>query len=182
MATQPFLSFLTPTYRRPARLAACIASVQAQTVPHLVEQVVVPDFVGVGVGGMFASIPRYAAALHGQYVHILCDDDVLADPAVVEDLQRAAMAHGFPPVMIAKARKGGSVWPTTLSGPPMCGAIDLACVFTRADIWQDAVAAYEPCYEGDYHHVRALWDAGHAFTYLDRLCVIGDVSRGAADA
>jgi hypothetical protein len=57
----PFLTFYTPSYRRPHGLAKCLASVQMQTIVSEIEQIVIPDHVGLGVGGMFAQVSRYAS-------------------------------------------------------------------------------------------------------------------------
>ena len=61
----PFISFYTPTYRRPEGLAACLASVGRQTVVDEIEQVVIPDHLGRGIGGMYGELPKYVDALHG---------------------------------------------------------------------------------------------------------------------
>ena len=87
LLVSPFISFYTPTYRRPKQLSACLASVSAQRgiEPGTIEQVVIADHVGVGIDGMYARVASYAEALHGIYVHFLSDDDVLAGPHVVAD-------------------------------------------------------------------------------------------------
>jgi hypothetical protein len=178
MQPQPFLSFYTPTYRRPAGLAACLASVGQQTLAAEIEQVVIPDHVGIGIAGMYQRVPHYAPAVHGRYVHVLADDDVLAGPTVVAELKAYAEAMLFPAVIICKAQKGGQVWPSRMSGPPLMGQIDLGCVIVRGDVWKHFAGCYGLRYEGDYDHVLALWQAGVAFTFWDRVFMIGAVSHG----
>jgi hypothetical protein len=90
---QPFITFYTPTYKRPQALARCLASVASQTVVGEIEQIVIPDHVGVGIHGMYARVPQYASAVHGEYVMFLCDDDVLADATVVETVKTFAGRH-----------------------------------------------------------------------------------------
>lgn len=177
----PFISFYTPSYKRPQQLARCLASVSAQTMASEIEQIVIPDHVGIGIDGMYRQLPIYAPTLRGRYVHFLADDDVLSSPAAVEALEDFAMARDCPPVIICKVEKGGSVYPCPLEGQPVMGAIDLGCVITRNDIWQQHVYDYQPCYEGDFWHVDALWRAGYPFAFWDYLFMRGAVNRGAPE-
>lgn len=179
----PFLSFFTPTYRRPMALAKCLASVGAQTLASEIEQIVVPDHVGVGiVDGLYGRIPIYADALHGQYVHILCDDDVLASPVVVQQVQDFAVAEGFPPVIVVRVRKGTMELPSAPIKPPTIGTIDLACFILRADVFRMHANDYGKRYEGDFDHAAALDRAGWPFAFCDFLFVVGAQSRGVAEA
>lgn len=179
--SRPFLTFYTPTFRRPLALRACMASVHAQTAAHDIEHLIVPDLVGRGVGGMFTQIPQYADAVHGEYVHILADDDTLAAPDVVAAVREFAIRHRYPPVIVAKADKGGSVWPSGQPWPPICGAFDLGCTITRADVWRAHVTAYGDTYEGDYHFAASVAAAGHQAEYLPMLFLRGGVMRGAPE-
>lgn len=174
----PFLTLYTPTYRRPKGLAACLASVQAQTAVSEIEHLVIPDHVGVGIEGMYARVPDYVDAVHGEYVHLLADDDVLAGPDVVARVKAFAEDRGFPPVILVKALKGalelpfGSIW------PPVCSHIDLGCIITRADVWKRHAGDYGKVYEGDYLFAKALFDAGHRAEFLPMRFLVGAVSRG----
>lgn len=177
---QPFLTFLTPTYRRPQQLAACLASVSAQTAVRAIEQIVLPDHVGLGiVEGLYGRLPHYVDAVHGRYVHVLADDDVLASPAVVEAVQAFAQTHKDPPAIVVRAQKGPMVLPSAGLDPPQCGAFDMGCLIQRADIFRQFVGRY--CtgrYEGDYDHALALWQAGIPFAVLDLLFVVGRQGYG----
>ncbi len=176
--TEPFLTIYTPTFRRPQGLARCLASVASQTAVADIEQIVIPDHLGVGVGGMFARIPQYAAAVHGRYVHILADDDVLAAPTVVAHVQAFADVHGQPPIILVGTKKGPNEWPHGSPWPPRCGAIDLGCVITRADVWKQHAGDYGHRYEGDFDHMHAMWAAGHQAVWCDLLFSIGGVNHG----
>jgi hypothetical protein len=179
---QPFLTLYTPTYRRPIALAKCLASVAAQSAVSEIEQIVIADHVGVGIDGMYQRIPQYVEAVHGQYVHLLADDDVLAGPQAVAQLKARAEAEGFPPVLIVSAIKGFLTLPLDDHGPPVCGRIDLGCLVVRQDVWKQHVGDYGKRYEGDFDMAHALWDAGHQFVYArDITFLIGAVSRGAAE-
>lgn len=178
---QPAITFYTPTYRRPEALARCLASVQAQTdVAHL-EHLVLPDHVGRGVEkGLFGRIPWYASACRGQYVHILGDDDALADPQVVADFRRF-IAREQPPVIVWTIDKNGKVFPKDHSGPPVLFRVDLGSYVLRRDVWLRHAHEYGDRYAGDFDHARALWEAGYPVTYFDRLCVVGGRGKGRAE-
>lgn len=176
----PFLSFYTPTYRRPKALAACLASVQAQTIVDRLEQIVVVDHVGIGVGGMFQRVPNHAGALTGRYVHLLADDDVLAGPDVCAAVEAAAVND--PPLILVRAKKGDLELPIGAAWPPVCGRIDLGCLITRRDIWLQHLLAYGSRYEGDFDFASALFYAGHQPLVLDLRFLTGGVMRGQPEA
>jgi hypothetical protein len=178
----PFLTLYTPTYRRPRQLARCLDSVREQTAVAAVEQLVIPDHLGIGVGGMFARVQAYVGAVHGRYVHVLCDDDVLASPTVVAEVQAFAEAYGHPPVILVGAEKGGRRWPAGEPWPPRCGLIDLGCVITRTDVWKQHARDYAASYEGDYWFMRALYEAGHPAVFCNLLFSVGAVSHGVPEA
>lgn len=178
----PFLTLYTPTYRRPQGLARNLASVQAQTAVADIEQIVIPDHVGIGIGGMFSRVPYYADAVHGRYVAFLCDDDVLAGPEVVERLKAVAQAEGYPPLLVVQTAKNGAVYPTHPFWPPRLGQIDLNCLIVRSDIWRRHVRAYGNRYEGDYDFAYALAVDRVYAAPVELLFSMGAVSRGAAEA
>ncbi|HEX2043936.1 MAG TPA: glycosyltransferase [Acidimicrobiales bacterium] len=110
---------LVPTYRRPAALAATLATVAAQTVPRL--RVVVSDQTEDGTGGVGAEaravlrllaarghevevhrhLPRRGLAEHRAFLlstarapyALFLDDDVLVEPDLVERLLGAMAGH-----------------------------------------------------------------------------------------
>jgi hypothetical protein len=180
----PFLTLYTPTYKRPQQLARCLASVGAQTAADDVEQIVIVDHVGRGIGGMYAQVPAYVDAVHGRYVHVLADDDVLASPTVVEQVRTFADTSGFPPLILVTARKGGQDWPTDPPWPPQEGHIDLGCAIVRADWWRRLAGsgAYGPRYAGDFDFVQALYLAGVPAVYCPVLFLVGAVSHGVPEA
>lgn len=178
----PFLTLYTPTYKRPEGLARCLASVATQTIVADIEQLVIPDHVGVGIEGMYARVPDYASAVHGDYVMFLCDDDVLASPTVIEEVKSVTEAYGRPPVLIVKTQKAGMVWPQGDPWPPRQGAIDLNCAIVRRDVWQAHAHQYGRRYEGDFDFMHALYRAGHNAVWCPVLVSRGGVSHGEAEA
>jgi hypothetical protein len=182
VSEQPFITFYTPTYRRPQALARCLASVAGQTVVDAIEHIVIPDHVGLGVGGMYKRVARYAKAVHGRYVHLLADDDILVSPTVVEELRQFTRANDDPEMVIVKSQKD-RVYPFGQPWPPVCGLIDLGCLVARLDVWQRHAQAYghPGRYEGDFDFANAVLAAGHHAEFCDVLFVAGAVSRGAEE-
>lgn len=191
MTDNPFITFVTPTYRRPQGLARCMASVEAQTAVGQIEHLILPDYVGRGIAGMYVGLREYANHPRGRYVHFLADDDVLASPDAVEKLMETyAMGRDSgihtepgidPPAIIVKAEKGGKTWPQPLVGEPKMGSFDLGCMVVRRDIWSRLVAegAYRPCYEGDYWFAATLWQvSGRHWWYSELVLSRGAVSHG----
>lgn len=177
----PFITFFTPHFRRPRYLAACLASVAAQTAVREIEHLVWVDHVGRGVGGMFTQVPFYREAVHGEYVHLLADDDVLASPTVVATVRDFARAHDMSPLIIVRVDKEGQELPIGTPWPPQLSHIDLGCLIARRDVWQAHCEAYGGVYEGDYHFARAVCDAGHTAAFCNVLFLEGAVLKGAAE-
>jgi hypothetical protein len=175
---QPFLSIYTPTYKRPQQLARCMASVGAQTLVHEIEHLIVPDYVGLGIGGMYQRVPSIAPAVRGRYVHFMADDDVLASPQVVEIVKHAAEQNNYPAMLLVRVIKGGLHLPVGQPWPPVCGQIDLGCFITRADVWKAHAHCYGNRYEGDFDFADAVARSGFGAVFVDVLFLVGGVSHG----
>ena len=176
----PFVTLYTNTFRRPTALAKCFESVGRQTAVEEIEHVVIPDHVGHGVApALYGRLPWYADALRGQYINLLCDDDVLAADDVVAKVKQFAEGRQYPPVIVTRVIKGAQTLPTCdPEGPPVCGSVDLTSYLVRRDIWQKHVPDYGVRYEGDFDHATALYQAGHPFTFCPVLWAIGGASNG----
>ena len=59
------MSVYTPTFRRPAALAHCVASIQAQTIAC--QHVIIPDEVGIGIDGVYADVVNHADKVAEKY-------------------------------------------------------------------------------------------------------------------
>jgi hypothetical protein len=176
----PFLTLYTPTFRRPQALAQCLESVGRQTAADDLEHLVIPDHVGYGlVAGLYGRMPRYAAAVRGRYVNILCDDDVLASETVVASVRAFADSWHSPEVIIVRVVKGATALPACDPlKEPVCGAVDLTSYIVRGDIWQRHVKDYGLRYEGDFDHALALYRAGYTTAFCDVLWAVGGQSHG----
>lgn len=179
----PFLTIYTPTLR-PKNLLACMSSVKAQTLAGAIQHLIVPDYLGVGIVEAFYRWPAlYAPVVRGQYVVLMGDDDVLAADTAVEQLAHLAKSYDYPDVLIVSAEKGhlGRL-PYASNGPPVCGQIDLNCVVTRRDVWLQHVHDYGHRYEGDFDHIKAMWDTGRRIVWTQETVALllstGAVSKG----
>ena len=163
-----FLSIYTPTYKRPRLLARCVMSVENQTAWEEIQHVVWRDEVGVGIAGMFAEIPRHVDELVGRYVYVLQDDDWLAAPDVVEELQRFvdALAEA-PAVVMVKNRKGPHTYPEDWGARPAWAHVDLGNYVVRRDVFAAHAGDFGKRYEGDFDFIDLLWRTGWRFAWCD---------------
>lgn len=164
----PFLTFYTPTYKRPKLLADCIASVQAQSDQDY-EHLIIPDFVGIGIAGVFGAVPEHTDDIMGKYVYFLQDDDVIVDEDFVKGLKEFTLFCNYPPVIIARNIKGRMNLPTLWRSEPIKGTIDLGSYIIRADIFKMHADKFGHRYEGDYDFIHHLWDVGLQFEWWDNL-------------
>jgi glycosyltransferase involved in cell wall biosynthesis len=161
-----FMTFYTPTYKRPTFLILCRQSVQMQTCRDFQHMVIVDDC-GIGVDGMFRDIRRHVDQIRGRYVFILADDDRLIDPEGLERVQQFATEHDYPPVIIVKNYKWGDVFPKLWEQEPQLGMIDTGNFIIRADVFRDNADKFGERYEGDYDFISHLWRAGYPFFWFD---------------
>lgn len=162
----PLLTIYTPTYKRPTYLEKCKQSVLRQTLATLVQHLIIPDEVGVGIGGMFAAIQEHTAEIKGDYVYVLQDDDYLAGGDVVEQLFYW-MGQGEPEVIMVKNIKGGYIFPLHWRDEPRYRQVDLGNFIVRRDVFTENVGQFTPDYGGDYHFIHHLWEEKYKFSWLN---------------
>lgn len=173
---KPFLSIYLPTYKRPVMLAKCIESILKQNDQDL-EVVLVRDDIGIGIDGMYGDIPNHLDEVHGQFVFVLSDDNLITDADFVSGL-KAIVAEHQPDVVVFK-NQVASVQPDRWDCAPELGHIDLSCFAVKADIWKANADKWGKCYEGDYHFIRSLWDQGFDFYWWDAMPIRAmQISRG----
>lgn len=163
-----FLTLYTPTYKRPRLLERCVESVCVQTCKDF-EQIIVRDEVGIGIAGMFREIGEHLREMHGKYVYILQDDDVLSDPEAVGELKAFAVENKYPQVIMVRNVKRGRLLPTYWKQAPQLGHVDLGSYVVRKDIFVKNVYRFGPRYEGDFDFISELWNQGYGFAWHDRL-------------
>ena len=178
---RPFLTIFTCTYQRPKGLEACLRSVARQTLAHEIEHIVLPDHVGVAPNdAVYGRLPKYVDAVHGEYVHVLGDDDVLADDRVVERLKQFAERNGNPDVIVLKCKKGDQVYPK--SDLFREGDIDLCNFVVDADMWKACMERYGEHYKCDFGFYSELCDYVEGFDRFDCLFAQGAVGGGRPEA
>ena len=178
---RPFITFLTNTFRRPQGLAACMSSVCRQTAVEHVEQIVLPDHLGHSpADAVYGRMPWYATAARGEYVHVLGDDDELADEKVVAALMKFAQKHDYPPVIVVRCKKGPDEFPKCgLAGQPQEGDVDLCSYVMRRDVFVGHACSYGRNYKCDWDGYLALKErTGDRLMPLDLLFVVGKQGGG----
>lgn len=158
-------------------LERCQASVAAQVGCGEIQHVIVEDHVGIGIAGMFAAIEWNAGILDGEWVYVLQDDDELAGPWVVRELEKfltaeavtTAVTTGACDVVMVKNRKRGNVYPTFWRVGPELGYVDLGSYVVRREVFVRHAGDFGKRYAGDFDFIRRLWDAGYEFGWCDVL-------------
>lgn len=174
----PALTLLTYTYKRPLALSRCKQSVCAQTCQD-VQHLIIEDSIGLGVGGMYADLPKHVCEISGDWVYYLQDDDRLAHEEVVSDFTAYLQKlDSVPDVVIVRNEKGGHIFPVRWYAAPEMGFIDLGNFIVRRDVFTANANFFGHRYEGDYDFIRTLWDRGYKFEWYDRVFSICQISRG----
>jgi glycosyltransferase involved in cell wall biosynthesis len=179
----PFLEIVTRTYKRPQMLAANQASLAAQTCGDWVQTLLV-DEVGRGCGWANAQLGQYAAHLVGEYVWVLDDDDVCAEPSLVEELA-AIVQLAAPDVIVMKMDHGplgvlpdGKHWRKR----PVRGRIGVSACVIRRELFQLYAWAWKEAYDGDFDFINAVFDAKPVVFWLDLIASrVQRISRGAPE-
>ena len=164
-----FLTLYTPTYRRPTYLERCKASVRTQTCQD-VQHLIIDDTEGNGIPAMFADVANYHDKIDGEYVMFLCDDDMLFDNDVVQDVYGVLQSTPQTDVLLVKMEVDGRVYPGDFRAGacPVCGDIAIGCWIVRREVWLNH--RYGERYEGDYDFIRSVFNARKWYmTWYDRV-------------
>jgi len=130
---------------------------------------------------MFLDIRNHVDMIHGDYVLVLSDDNVLIDPDVFGDLKTFVEENDRPDVVIWCGVLPGQYVPTqsTWKRRPELNHIDLSCYVVARNIWINHAQDWLGEYAADYYFIAMLWDLGYRFTWFDRLAYRAIVvSRG----
>ena len=164
--TPPMLSVYTPTYRRPFLLELCKASVANQSVR--VEHVIIEDTVGLGIGGMYGAIREHVGEVHGEYVMVLSDDNILVDGRFAERLEKIAVDHLYPDVILFRGQIEQTLQPAAWACEPEITKIDLSCFAVQREVWVENADKWGQHYCGDFDFIHALWQE-YEFCWWDHL-------------
>ena len=173
---KPFVSIITPCYKRPMALARNRASVAAQQRTDI-EQILVIDDVGRGWAWVARELARATQYASGQYIVCLDDDDELAGPDVIDSLDKAlGCLEMLPEVIVTLCEieysSGQRVTvpePDYWGKPPVKGHISGQCVVLRRDIRMQHLADFAADDDGmviDYPWMRAVFGSHDRVVWL----------------
>lgn len=176
-----FLQVITRTFgQRPALLAENRASLAALEDADW-EQTLVVDEVGRGCAWANANLTTIPAA--GDYVWVLDDDDVCADPALLAHLK----GYSGTPVIVCRAthaRFGVLPHDRHWGRAPALGDCGWSNLFVRGDVWEAQRGYLARCdvYEGDYRFAAHLWAVVQPWAWCDIVAAhYPRVSAGASE-
>jgi len=129
-------------------------------------QTVVRDDIGRGVAWANANLATVAA--QGDYVWILDDDDLCANPDLLGALKPLL---GAPVIAVRATHAVFRLLPHDRhwGGPPVLGDCTWSNYFVRGDVWEEHRSYLAQCdvYEGDYRFAAHLWEAVGPFALCD---------------
>ena len=171
-----FLSVYTATHKRPQLLGRCMASVLGQSMAC--EHVVVHDFVGLGVEGMYGDIENHADQCHGEYVLMLNDDDYLLGQDAIFDLWTKNHGSGAE-VLVFQGDLLGETYPRVWEEKPSIGDIAICNYAMRNDIWRKHATHWKRSYEADYWMFELFWELRYRFNWIPQMVFkVDQVGRG----
>ena len=179
MGTIPFLSILTPTYKRPKMLEVCRQSIE-NLADGDYQHLVMVDETGIGVGGQYMQYKHVSHHLIGEYIMVLCDDDMLIDCDMIADL-KDIVSECSPDVIMVKWQYGDRVLPDggVWENAPREGHIGLSNWIVRGDLWRAMAHAYGNRYAGDFDFIASIWAGVKDRIYWhDKIVVATQNGRG----
>lgn len=178
----PFLEVVTRCYKRPAMLAANVASLQAQTCDRWKQTLLVDD-VGRGVAWANGNLAGFVPT--GHYVWLLDDDDLCIRETLVAELFE--IVPWFNPDVIMLRMDHGELGVLPDDGiwgqGPALGRIGNAAYVVRREIWLNHAAAWERAtYDGDFYFIEAIFrDAPRVYWHDVIASRVQRISRGRAE-
>lgn len=157
-----FLEIVTRTYKRPALLAANMASVAA--LGGDIRHTLLCDEIGIGVAAANAQLAQFEPV--ARYVWVLDDDDVCSYDNLLIDLKYLAWLHNSPPAIIMRMDHGRElgILPDTRSWrqAPREAGIGCSAIVTRRDVWMRHRQAWATGrYASDFDFINAVWASWH---------------------
>ena len=175
------LSIITRCYKRPIGLRRNRLSVRLQTLQDY-EQIFLVDKEGQGINAADARMAAEAPTLiHGDYVYILDDDDLLIDNQFIDHIHDIAQAHD-PDIIMVKSDNGYlGILPSaaTWKREPQPGRVSVLNYVVRSEIWKRRAAAFatHPTDAGDAMFIVELFKHDYKVHWLDAIVAMtGPVS------
>lgn len=160
--TPPLLTVVTRHLpHRSALFAQNRASLEAQTDPDY-EQLVLTDTLRVGIENANLILHQAADMVRGDYVWVLDDDDVCADPEFIAKLKAAIAEADTPPdvvmVRMEHAHLGikppDELWNNQAIA---LGQVGISAAIVRRPLWQQHAQYYARGYDGDFEFYEHLF-------------------------
>ena len=165
---RPFLSVVTRTYKRPRLIRQCIAILREQT-DHDFEHIVKEDEIGLGSDGAARLLWETADEVHGEYVYLCDDDDLIIDRDLVANLKTIAN-DGDPDVVMVKVEHApGLVLPLDWRAPPKRHGIGGSGVIVKRQLFVDNIRQFATRQDGDFDYVEAVYRAADNVYWYDRV-------------
>lgn len=178
---QPWLSFVTRCYKRPAMLLHLLETIAEQTCGEY-ENVLLVDAVGHDVTWANAQFEVNKYRVHGRYVYLIDDDDEVIEPELVACVKRIGQTYNPDIIQFRFEHPGGHVMPPDelWEKPPQGGRIGGSSYVVRLDVWRRHIKYFSQewsgeSYAGDWGFIRELWKHNYSVYWCD--CVIGRAGR-----
>lgn len=168
----PFMTIITRHLTTRPNMLKVNQDSLAQQTDRDFEQVILLDSEGRGVAWANENLRNHVDLIHGEYVFLLDDDDLIATPNFIEAVKTFATINDWPNVIIVKMEHApGFVLPDAdnWQQEPRLGHIGCSGFIVRRETWVSHVTDFNPVYHGDYTFIKALWNAGYKFAWLDRV-------------
>lgn len=184
----PFLSILTRVHgeRRPNGFAANKASVASLT-SRSYEHIFIHDKIGLGRYYANMAFTLACAAIEGEFVFMLDDDDFIVNDRMIEELQQIVKVKPETDVIvfrnIIKNGTFNNYYPSPecwASQVPKIAHIGGSCFVCRAEVYKEFVGHFGRPACGDYYMLEAMFKSGKLNWYWhDSLMMeTGRVSHG----
>jgi hypothetical protein len=168
---RPFLSIVTRTHKRPIQLLQCLESISKMT-DNDYENVLLVDSSdrGIGVGAANGMFARNKHRIHGKWVYILDDDNILIDNDLLKSIKKIDNKE-HPDVIMFRISHEGLVLPedSHWKKAPEIKHVDSSCLAVRKEIWDRHIASFNKPSCGDFFFARELYNKGYKFYWHDRV-------------
>jgi len=167
----PFMSIVTRHYyRRPKMFEVCRKSVLAQKDPDF-DHIIIKDMVGVGFARTNGYFYEHRDLVHGQYVFMLDDDNILITDDFVSDMKKIARENDNPGLIFVKMWINDCYYPTNVdwkASKLTINHIDTACVVVRHDLWNAHIKNFLQRKAGDFFFIESVYNSKPTVFWQDK--------------
>jgi len=148
----------------------CRNSVLAQKDPDF-DHIVIKDMIGVGFARTNGYFYEYRDLIHGQYVFILDDDDVLVTDDFVSDMKKIAKENDNPGMIFVRMWISDHTYPTHVDWkvPKLTiNHIGTSCVVVRNDLWKEKIKNFLQRKAGDFFFIESIFNSKPTIFWQDK--------------